>query len=598
MARRYRRSNRSGFEGIFGKPPDLQSAQYVQSWSGHYEDAYRAPSVWEPNYNTYAYRSKLSDAWAPWRDPTRFDVATVLAATLTTDEIDGFLRSAVVTNPLVVAPANFAAPQPVMPAFPEEPTDPTAGIVLPPPVLQAIPPAPERPLAKEADYGVLAKPLGFINRTITRGQQRQLDEEYKPKYIEWQKSAQRISELNDRALAEYHAKVERLTTGSEAYQTFLRAKDYWEENQRHLSTSFAAAMARWSAERHKYDAAAVQDARIVASLRADVRAGHSDAIEATATTALRNSRYQEDQPVVHYDSESRILLVQYVLPDFERIEIVEPEKLKALQGKRLAQQKDKASCSLLLRASYDLACIFESSPVEALALNAEVTFVDPTTGHLRTEVVASLFSRLDEIRKLNISSVEPKAAFKALKGVSAGDFSRINPVQPIYAHNKSDGRIVEGRQVIDGLAPDENLAAMHWEEFEHLIRQLFEMEFASNGSEVRVTRASHDSGVDAIVFDPDPIRGGKIVIQAKRYVNTVDASAVRDLFGTVQSEGANKGILITTSSYGPESYEFAKNKPITLLNGENLLWLLQKHGHTFSIDLQAARQLLKERGWL
>jgi restriction system protein len=73
---------------------------------------------------------------------------------------------------------------------------------------------------------------------------------------------------------------------------------------------------------------------------------------------------------------------------------------------------------------------------------------------------------------------------------------------------------------------------------------------------------------------------------------------VRDLYGTVQSEGANKGILITTSSYGPESYEFSKNKPITLLNGENLLWLLKKHGHDFSIDLQAARQILKEKGWL
>src|SRR5207248_6252118 len=114
-----------------------------------------------------------------------------------------------------------------------------------------------------------------------------------------------------------------------------------------------------------------------------------------------------------------------------------------------------------------------------------------------------------------------------------------------------------------------------WEEFEHLIRELFEQEFATAGGEVRVTQASRDHGVDAIAFDPDPIRGGKIVIQAKRYTNTVDVSAVRDLYGTVLNEGANKGILVTTADYGPDAYQFAADKPLTLLNGANLLTCLQ-----------------------
>jgi restriction system protein len=89
----------------------------------------------------------------------------------------------------------------------------------------------------------------------------------------------------------------------------------------------------------------------------------------------------------------------------------------------------------------------------------------------------------------------------------------------------------------------------------HLIRELFEKEFAQNGVEVKVTRASRDSGVDAIAFDPDPLRGGKFVIQAKRYTRTVDVSAVRDLYGTLQNEGANRDILVTTSRFGPDSFE-------------------------------------------
>jgi len=41
------------------------------------------------------------------------------------------------------------------------------------------------------------------------------------------------------------------------------------------------------------------------------------------------------------------------------------------------------------------------------------------------------------------------------------------------------------------------------------------------------------------------------VLQAKRYTRTVDVAAVRDLYGTVVNEGANRGILVTTASYGP-----------------------------------------------
>jgi restriction system protein len=97
--------------------------------------------------------------------------------------------------------------------------------------------------------------------------------------------------------------------------------------------------------------------------------------------------------------------------------------------------------------------------------------------------------------------------------------------------------------------------------------------------------------VDAIAFDPDPIRGGKIVIQAKRYTNPVGVSAVRDLYGTVINEGASRGILVTTSIYGADSYDFAKDKPLTLLNGGNLLHLLAKHGHPARIDLAEAKKL-------
>jgi restriction system protein len=99
------------------------------------------------------------------------------------------------------------------------------------------------------------------------------------------------------------------------------------------------------------------------------------------------------------------------------------------------------------------------------------------------------------------------------------------------------------------------------------------------GLESRLTQASRDGGVDYVAFDPRPIFGGKVVIQAKRYKNTVGVSAVRDLFGTMQNEGASKGILITTSGYCSASFQFAEGKPIELLTGANLLYLLAEHAN-------------------
>ena len=74
----------------------------------------------------------------------------------------------------------------------------------------------------------------------------------------------------------------------------------------------------------------------------------------------------------------------------------------------------------------------------------------------------------------------------------------------------------------------------------------------------------------------------------------VGVSAVRDLYGTVLNEGATKGILVTTSDYGPDAYAFAKDKPLVLMGGANLLHLLEKHGHQAKIDIKQAREQLDE----
>jgi restriction system protein len=195
---------------------------------------------------------------------------------------------------------------------------------------------------------------------------------------------------------------------------------------------------------------------------------------------------------------------------------------------------------------------------------------------------------INDLKAIDIEHVDPEAFFKRSNGIAAATIADTVDVPPIMRFDKNDNRFIDGRKIIS--EKGENLAEMDWEDFEHLVRQLFEEHFKGKNAEVRVTRSSRDRGVDAIIFDPDPITGGKIVIQAKRYTSTVEVAAVRELFGTTQNEGANKGILVTTSNYGSDSYEFVKDKNLTLINGAQFLNLLKEHGFSYDLDLDQARR--------
>lgn len=297
------------------------------------------------------------------------------------------------------------------------------------------------------------------------------------------------------------------------------------------------------------------------------------------------------------DSVARVALCIIGIPDFASLTVVQyrthsrSDPWKTVSAAQRKRTTEKILYSLCLRAAYLVAKSDAGSWFDTVAINAQQSWFEAATGAQRTGIIASLQASKEEVAALHLPQVDPKTCFRHLKGLSTPSVEQVSPVRPIFILNKEDHRIIAERDVAQQLAPEANLAVMPWEDFEHLVRQLFEWEFGRNGVEVKVTRASRDRGVDAIMFDPDPLRGGKYVLQAKRYTRPVDVAAVRDLYGTVVNEGANRGILVTTSSYGPDAYEFAKDKPLSLVDGPNLIVMLQRHGRRYRIDLAEARHL-------
>jgi len=319
------------------------------------------------------------------------------------------------------------------------------------------------------------------------------------------------------------------------------------------------------------------------------------------------SQYPEYFPQefeLDYDPETKILIVEYSLPAPHHLPTL--KEVKFIQSRNefteihisdsaLNTLYDEVVYQIALRTLYELFKADIIKVIDSIVFNGWVNSINKATGKKTNSCIISIYVKRDEFLSINLKLVDPKECFKMLKGVGSSKLHGLAAIPPIMQISREDKRFVQSREVAGRLDESVNIAAMDWEDFEHLVRELFEKEFSRSGGEVKVTRASRDGGVDAIAFDPDPIRGGKIVIQAKRYTNVVGVSAVRDLYGTVVNEGAIKGILVTTSKYGSDAYDFAKGKPITLFDGSNLLHLLEKHGVKAKIDLKEAKQILSER---
>lgn len=333
----------------------------------------------------------------------------------------------------------------------------------------------------------------------------------------------------------------------------------------------------------------------------------TDAILDYCEMVLSNSQYPDQFPQeydLEYNAETKLLIVDYSFPTKENLPYTKIVKYVISRDEfsetkfseaKLNKLYDSLLYQISLRSMHELYEADVIDTIDLIVFNGWIQSVNKATGQEVNACILSVQASKDEFLDINLEKVDPKSCFKQLKGVASNKLHGFIPIAPIIEIDREDTRFVSPYDVADSIEDKTNLATMDWLDFENFIREIFEKEFTFNGGEVKITQSSRDGGVDAIAFDPDPIRGGKIVIQAKRYTNVVGVAAVRDLYGTVINEGATKGILVTTANYGSDSYKFATGKPLTLLNGSNLLHLLEKHGHKAKIDLKEAKKVLAEQ---
>lgn len=130
-------------------------------------------------------------------------------------------------------------------------------------------------------------------------------------------------------------------------------------------------------------------------------------------------------------------------------------------------------------------------------------------------------------------------------------------------------RALHRRRLLDRQTGLESIRAMSWQDFERLCgeayrRRGFSVEESGLGGA--------DGGVDLVLR-----KGGETwLVQCKRWRNAkVGVREIRELYGIVAAEGADRGVFVTCGEYTPDARAFADGKPLDLVDGPALLGLVR-----------------------
>jgi hypothetical protein len=178
-------------------------------------------------------------------------------------------------------------------------------------------------------------------------------------------------------------------------------------------------------------------------------------------------------------------------------------------------------------------------------------------------------ARLDELRGA-VDYISLKAFEDVLQGVGEPEAAESEPGEVIAEPEVSllyeppagsaellipDLRVVT-KEAAEFLASHpEYMYELHHREFERMLDSVFR----SLGYETELGPGSGDGGVDLRIVHKSEVGPVISLLQAKRYAadNPIDLNIVSALYGVVEKQRANKGILATTSRFLPSAQKFA-----------------------------------------
>lgn len=166
----------------------------------------------------------------------------------------------------------------------------------------------------------------------------------------------------------------------------------------------------------------------------------------------------------------------------------------------------------------------------------------------------------------------PSPAFRSVvAGANAVALSRIAPYAAgllLLIAGISALTARRRRELLERRKNAETLRAIGWQEFEALVGEAYRRK----GYAVTFCGGGGADGVVDLVLRRN---GKKLLVQCKHWkTENVGVKAIRELYGVVAAERAAGGIVISSGTFTEEAGNFARGKPMELLDGAALFKLI------------------------
>lgn len=147
------------------------------------------------------------------------------------------------------------------------------------------------------------------------------------------------------------------------------------------------------------------------------------------------------------------------------------------------------------------------------------------------------------------------------------------PLMCLVAAAMSAWRRKQRQALVKGVAQAQDVAALgdiSWREFELLVGEAYRLqgfriiELGGNGP---------DGGVDLVLLKGSE----KFLVQCKQWkAQRVGVATVRELYGVMAARGATGGFVVTSGRFSNDAQAFARGRNITLVDGPQLLAMVQR----------------------
>lgn len=190
-------------------------------------------------------------------------------------------------------------------------------------------------------------------------------------------------------------------------------------------------------------------------------------------------------------------------------------------------------------------------------------------------------SPLNEDQVKRIAVVDPSVRLRPISVDGDGEVSRLDQGEKESVATPDDLLESALNELEEATASDllETIGRGSPKFFENLVLDLLHaMGYGASRDDLQHVGRSHDEGIDGII-SLDRLGLEKVFVQAKRWQGSVGREAVQAFYGALAGQRANKGVLITTSTFTPHAVEFARSiERIVLIDGARLTDLMMEYG--------------------